>query len=204
LRASTSLFNFLRSISLRSDFIACYLTYFLTCNISTFSPMIERKFPSWRNSGRHTKRIIGKLAFFGKLQLDTTDKHLVFHSVTRIDAGLKTIAKDLLLPLLNVRLSISKVNGSNFCSKTHIFTKLSEGISDVSTGGGGYQAIGTRRYIVHVKSSPVGAIFSVDGRVNAGCNRTPCDMTHRHPDLNEKRTVASTYRKIYIDYGGSI
>ena len=53
----------------------------------------------------------------------------------------------------------------------------SEGISDVSTSGGGYQAIGTRRYIVHVKSSPVGAIFSVDGRVNAGCNRTPCDMT---------------------------
>ena len=105
-----------------AHFIACYLTYFLTCSISTFSPMIERKFPSWRNSGRHTKRIIGKIAFFGKLQLDTTDEHLVFHSVTRIDAGLKTIAKDLLLPLLNVRLSISKVNGSNFCSKTHIFT----------------------------------------------------------------------------------
>ena len=52
----------------------------------------------------------------------------------------------------------------------------SEGISEISTGGG-YRANGVKSYIVHVESSPAGAMFSTDGRVNASCNRTPCDMT---------------------------
>ena len=53
----------------------------------------------------------------------------------------------------------------------------SEGISGVSTGGSGYRASGVKNYIVRVESSPAGAMFSIDGRVNAGCNRTPCDIT---------------------------
>ena len=52
-----------------------------------------------------------------------------------------------------------------------------EGISGVSTGSGGYRANGLKSYIVHVGSSPVGAMFSTDGRVNANCNKTPCDIT---------------------------
>ena len=53
----------------------------------------------------------------------------------------------------------------------------SEGISGISTGGNGYRASGVKSYIVRVESSPAGAMFSVDGRVNASCNRTPCDIT---------------------------
>lgn len=53
----------------------------------------------------------------------------------------------------------------------------SEGISGISTGGSGYRASGVKSYIVHVESTPTGAMFSTDGRVNAGCNKTPCDMT---------------------------
>ena len=53
----------------------------------------------------------------------------------------------------------------------------SEGISGISTGGNGYRASGVKSYIVRVESSPAGAMFSTDGRVNASCNRTPCDIT---------------------------
>ena len=53
----------------------------------------------------------------------------------------------------------------------------SEGISGISTGGSGYRASGVKSYIVRVESSPTGAMFSADGRVNASCNRTPCDIT---------------------------
>lgn len=52
-----------------------------------------------------------------------------------------------------------------------------EGISGVSTSGGGYHASGQKSYIVHVESTPAGAMFSTDGRVNAVCNKTPCDIT---------------------------
>lgn len=53
----------------------------------------------------------------------------------------------------------------------------SEGISGISTGGSGYRASGVKNYIVRVGSSPAGAMFSTDGRVNANCNKTPCDIT---------------------------
>lgn len=53
----------------------------------------------------------------------------------------------------------------------------SEGISGISTGGNGYRASGVKNHIVRVESSPAGAMFSTDGRVNANCNKTPCDIT---------------------------
>ena len=31
-------------------------------------------------------------------------------------------------------------------------------------------------HIVNVESYPAGALFSVDGRVNSGCNKTPCNI----------------------------
>ena len=51
-----------------------------------------------------------------------------------------------------------------------------EGISGVKTSNEGYKAGGGKIYIVNVESSPAGALFSVDGRVNSSCNKTPCEI----------------------------
>ena len=55
-------------------------------------------------------------------------------------------------------------------------TNDSEGISSISTSGKNYQASGTKNYIVRIESSPTGALFSIDGRINASCNKTPCEI----------------------------
>ena len=86
-----------------------------------------------------------------------------------------------------------------------------EGISGMKTGGGGYRASGVKSYIVHVKSSPTGAMFSTDGRVNAYCNKTPCDITltagnHRlsfsmdmYLDKDEAVEVKSNGQKVFAE-----
>lgn len=87
----------------------------------------------------------------------------------------------------------------------------SEGISGISTGGSSYRANGVKSYIVHVESSPTGAMFSTDGRVNANCNKTPCDMTlpagnHRFSfsmdmyfDKDETVNVKSNGQKVFAE-----
>ena len=87
----------------------------------------------------------------------------------------------------------------------------SEGISGISTGGGGYRASGVKSYIVRVESSPAGAMFSTDGRINAKCNKTPCDMTlpagsHRFSfsmdmyfDKDETIDVRSNRQKVFAE-----
>lgn len=52
-----------------------------------------------------------------------------------------------------------------------------EGFEDMNLGGSDYRASGTRSYIVSVASNPDGAVFSVDGRPNVNCSKTPCDIT---------------------------
>lgn len=51
-----------------------------------------------------------------------------------------------------------------------------EGISGVKRSNEGYKAGGGQIHIVNVESYPAGALFSVDGRVNSGCNKTPCNI----------------------------
>ena len=51
-----------------------------------------------------------------------------------------------------------------------------DGISGIKTGNEGYQPGDGKIYIVNVESSPAGALFSVDGRVNSSCNTTPCSI----------------------------
>jgi uncharacterized protein (TIGR02145 family) len=87
----------------------------------------------------------------------------------------------------------------------------SEGISEISTGGSGYRASGVKSYIVRVESSPAGAMFSTDGRVNASCNKTPCDMTlpagsHRFSfsidmyfDKDETVDIKSNGQKVFAE-----
>ena len=87
----------------------------------------------------------------------------------------------------------------------------SEGISGISTGGSGYRASGVKSYIVRVESSPAGAMFSTDGRVNASCNKTPCDMTlpagsHRFSfsidmyfDKDETVDIKSNGQKVFAE-----
>lgn len=52
-----------------------------------------------------------------------------------------------------------------------------DGFEGINMGGSGYMASGTKRYIVSVNSNPSGAVFSVDGRPDAECSKTPCDIT---------------------------
>ena len=52
-----------------------------------------------------------------------------------------------------------------------------DGFEGINMGGSGYKASGTKRYIVNVNSNPSGAVFSVDGRPDAECSKTPCDIT---------------------------
>lgn len=60
-----------------------------------------------------------------------------------------------------------------------------------------------KSYIVHVSSSPEGAMFSVDGRVSRGCNKAPCDMllsegTHNFlfsMDLHHDKNVVANIQK---------
>ena len=51
-----------------------------------------------------------------------------------------------------------------------------EGISAVKTSSEGYKAGSGKILFVNVESSPAGALFSVDGRVNSSCNTTPCEI----------------------------
>jgi len=48
--------------------------------------------------------------------------------------------------------------------------------ASVPLTGGNRDVGGQKNYTVHVKSIPAGALFSTDGRVNASCNKTPCDI----------------------------
>lgn len=60
---------------------------------------------------------------------------------------------------------------------THVVANdENDGISGVSTVGGGYKAEGQVKFIVHVESSPMGAKFNVDDSTNAACQQTPCDI----------------------------
>ena len=60
---------------------------------------------------------------------------------------------------------------------THVVANdENDGISGVSTVGGGYKAEGQVKFIVHVESSPMGAKFNVDDSTNASCQQTPCDI----------------------------
>lgn len=52
-----------------------------------------------------------------------------------------------------------------------------DGFEGVNMGGSGYKASGSKSYIVSVNSNPAGAVFSVDGRPDGSCNKTPCDIT---------------------------
>lgn len=52
-----------------------------------------------------------------------------------------------------------------------------DGFENISMGGDGYKAVGAKSYIVSVSSNPSGAVFSIDGRPNADCGKTPCDIT---------------------------
>ncbi|MCQ2098313.1 MAG: hypothetical protein MJY87_10290 [Fibrobacter sp.] len=52
-----------------------------------------------------------------------------------------------------------------------------DGFEDINMGGSGYKASGSKSYIVSVNSNPTGAVFSVDGRPDADCSKTPCDIT---------------------------
>lgn len=57
-----------------------------------------------------------------------------------------------------------------------------DGFEGVNMGGSGYKASGAKSYIVSINSNPAGAVFSVDGRPDADCNRTPCDITLKEGD----------------------
>lgn len=53
----------------------------------------------------------------------------------------------------------------------------SDGITGLNMGANnGYKAVGTKSIIVKISSDPSGAVFSVDGRPNTSCSKTPCDI----------------------------
>jgi len=57
-----------------------------------------------------------------------------------------------------------------------IFQKITEMIIPLTTESD-YRASGLKSCVVHVESTPAGAVFRTDGRLNLSCNKTPCDMT---------------------------
>ena len=76
-------------------------------------------------------------------------------------------------------------------------------ISVVRTSNVGYQASSGKLFIVNVESTPAGALFSVDGRVNSSCNKTPCEMAlpageHKfsfNMDMYQNKDVSANIQK---------